>query len=380
MSGSSSRVVAHLFILVMVVVPVHASPILTSFTIDSAVMGDTYRILLALPGDYDHLDPQGYPLVVLLDADWHFDPALSLAPRNAGMMDVVDRLVAEGAMPPVILAGVGYVTAAEIGENRGRDFHARHGDFLIFLRDELLPVLEGAYNTDPDKRILVGHSSAGWFTTFEFLRHPYGVFDRYVALSTNYEHDAPDPLLYAMEQMLADRLAGDMTCAAGLYVGVGELEEERFTGPHATFTGRLEGRGYLGFRFAHEVRPGEDHGSVVLPGFEAGLRWVFAEDAVARAERPLRAAPVIGAIHPNPFNPRTTITYAVPREGRVHLQVFDARGGLVRVLADQRRAAGTYTAIWDGRDRKGDRMPGGVYLIRLVTPVGVVNGKLTLLQ
>ena len=39
-------------------------------------------------------------------------------------------------------------------------------------------------------------------------------------------------------------------------------------------------------------------------------------------------------VHPNPFNPATTITYAVPQAGAVTVSVYDVTGRLVDTLVD----------------------------------------------
>jgi hypothetical protein len=68
---------------------------------------------------------------------------------------------------------------------------------------------------------------------------------------------------------------------------------------------------------------------------------------------------------PNPFNPRTTITYDLPEAGGVRLAVFDLAGRLVRMLVDEGRSQGTYEAVWDGRDAAGREVGSGTYLARL---------------
>jgi subtilisin-like proprotein convertase family protein len=59
------------------------------------------------------------------------------------------------------------------------------------------------------------------------------------------------------------------------------------------------------------------------------------------------------------------IAFAIPREDRVSLGVFDVSGRLVRSLVDMRLPAGFHTARWDGRNAKGDDVAAGVYLYRL---------------
>lgn len=68
---------------------------------------------------------------------------------------------------------------------------------------------------------------------------------------------------------------------------------------------------------------------------------------------------------PNPFNPQTTIVFAVDRPSGVRLGVYDLQGRLVRTLADRVYAAGEHRVVWDGRDESGSEMPSGLYLYRL---------------
>jgi hypothetical protein len=69
---------------------------------------------------------------------------------------------------------------------------------------------------------------------------------------------------------------------------------------------------------------------------------------------------------PNPFNPSTTISFDVPASGGdVRLELYDARGRLVRTLVSGRRDPGRQEAVWNGRDAAGRRVPSGVYFARL---------------
>ncbi len=78
------------------------------------------------------------------------------------------------------------------------------------------------------------------------------------------------------------------------------------------------------------------------------------------------AATSLGANYPNPFNPSTTIACDLAAPSRVSLQVFDASGRLVRVLAaGQDLPAGHHELTWNGRDDAGRAVAGGVYFYRL---------------
>ena len=67
-------------------------------------------------------------------------------------------------------------------------------------------------------------------------------------------------------------------------------------------------------------------------------------------------------IRPNPFNPRTTVTFDLARAGHATLAVYDLRGALVRRLVDAELPAGRHEAVWDGCDATGQGVASGVYL------------------
>ncbi len=69
---------------------------------------------------------------------------------------------------------------------------------------------------------------------------------------------------------------------------------------------------------------------------------------------------------PNPFNPVTTIRYAVAKPGNVAVHIYNVQGELVQTIARGFRASGWYEATWDGSTRRG-RAPSGVYFAKAVT-------------
>jgi len=90
-------------------------------------------------------------------------------------------------------------------------------------------------------------------------------------------------------------------------------------------------------------------------------------------------APSLG-VYPNPFNPSTTIAYAVPARGRVDLRIYNVRGELVRVLVDGEQEMGTYEAEWNGDDQAGRRVPSGIYFSEVRTTSGTLVEKLALIK
>jgi hypothetical protein len=89
-----------------------------------------------------------------------------------------------------------------------------------------------------------------------------------------------------------------------------------------------------------------------------------ATDVVGGAPPTLVAAGLT-SIHPNPFNPHTTIAFEVAHEGHVRLGVYNVRGELVRMLVNEERPAGRHESVWDGRDDLGASVASGVYVAKL---------------
>jgi len=68
---------------------------------------------------------------------------------------------------------------------------------------------------------------------------------------------------------------------------------------------------------------------------------------------------------PNPFNPSTTIKFALPVSGHVDLVVYDVAGRLVRTLVNGDMEATDHSVIWNGRDNDNRQVASGVYYYRL---------------
>ncbi len=103
-------------------------------------------------------------------------------------------------------------------------------------------------------------------------------------------------------------------------------------------------------------------------------------DVVSGVDDALPTAVVLGQNHPNPFNPRTTIRFALPRAQDVTLRIFDVQGKLVRTLVAGPQAAGAHEAVWEGRDDRGGQVPSGTYLYRLRSEDGEETRKMLLLK
>ncbi|HET9253211.1 MAG TPA: FG-GAP-like repeat-containing protein [Candidatus Eisenbacteria bacterium] len=83
---------------------------------------------------------------------------------------------------------------------------------------------------------------------------------------------------------------------------------------------------------------------------------------------------------PNPFNPETTIRFAVPEPGQVQLSIYDIHGRLVSKLVDGPLPAGEHAIRWDGRSATGESAASGVYYYRLRTARENESRKMVLVK
>ncbi len=72
-------------------------------------------------------------------------------------------------------------------------------------------------------------------------------------------------------------------------------------------------------------------------------------------------------MRPNPFTTETTVHFRLAQAGRIQLGVYDVGGRLLKTLVDGQYPAREYNLSWDGRDERGQQVPGGVYFMQLET-------------
>lgn len=83
---------------------------------------------------------------------------------------------------------------------------------------------------------------------------------------------------------------------------------------------------------------------------------------------------------PNPFNPTTTISYAVEGVEAVSLKIYNTLGQEIRTLVNERSQSGTHSVTWDGRDNTGRNVSSGIYVYRLIAGQQSTSRKMLLLK
>jgi len=234
--------------------------------LDSKILGEKRTILVSTPSQ---MKP-GLPLLVVLDGEWTFTK----------IAVIVDHLVGNGRLPPMVVAGV-------VNTDRGRDlmptfegaeFTAGPSDkFLSFLADELIPKLTSEYPIGK-YRILAGHSNGGMFSLYAFIRRPE-VFQANISLSPSYGLDD------RFVALLGRALAKSSGAPRFVFLGWGGDEEADISVGALRFAKTLEGTPSANVEYHYEVFPGETHGSVGLRAYYRGL------EVLAQADPPVGYGP-----------------------------------------------------------------------------------------
>ena len=66
--------------------------------------------------------------------------------------------------------------------------------------------------------------------------------------------------------------------------------------------------------------------------------------------------------YPNPFNPKTTISFSLPENCKIQIQILDLNGNLVNTLISEKKLKGNHSIIWNA-----DELKNGIYFIKLST-------------
>ncbi|HXJ99908.1 MAG TPA: alpha/beta hydrolase-fold protein [Gelidibacter sp.] len=143
-------------------------------SIQSSKLGESRDIKIQLPRNYNPEDKTQYPLVIVLDGDYLFEPF-------AGN---VDYQAYWGEMPQCVVVGINQSRSREkdLFYDKEIYFPAHEGaSFFEFIGMELIPYIESKYNVSKF-RIVAGHDlSANFINYYLFKDNP--IFRAFILLS-----------------------------------------------------------------------------------------------------------------------------------------------------------------------------------------------------
>ncbi|MFC2158653.1 alpha/beta hydrolase-fold protein [Acidobacteriota bacterium] len=246
-------------------VPAHSMPhFKKGDTQENIVIGKKIRIVsqilkewrpleVYLPDNYERSE-EPYPVMLVLDGDWAFRYCVS----------IVD-MISPNYIPRMIVVGLPNTDRRrDLDPIRGGEQAERDTEkFVKFLNQELFVELAKKYRTR-DYRILVGHSLAGLFTLYTFLKIP-SLFDAFIASSPGLS--LPGCLKY-FGGLLDDLPTGSLSGKYLFYSAGGNEPEELHTGIY-DFNDLLNSRLNPDLKWDFEIFEGEGH--VPIRGFYQGV-------------------------------------------------------------------------------------------------------------
>ncbi len=180
--------------------------------------------------------------------------------------------------------------------------------------------------------------------------------------------DVPVPG-YAVEDIV---LVGDMAYVAGSIAGMHALDISDRRAPRLIATAMTGDE-------ARSVAAGAGRIYVAAHFGQLEIHLPHCDD-VSAVDQGSPALPVEMTAYPNPFNPRTTVRFALEQDCTTDLGVFDLRGRRVATLLNGRQSAGPHAVVWDGKDHQGRGVASGVYLAVLRAGGRLHTTRLALLR
>jgi predicted alpha/beta superfamily hydrolase len=269
----------------MLNLPPASIPATETRVVHSALANDDYLISVALPFHYQERADEVWPAIYVLDSNMHFNMVVDMVRFMSIRVDICNDL------PDALVVGIGYPVTGTLAEMLHHVMHLRMRDFVLgreesgqdfmqehfpiaapipsgnglpfmqFIRQELIPLIETDYRTDPADRTLLGHSLGANFALYTLFNEPR-LFQRCVAASF-------DPVLKD-EQNFAEN---NDSLPVRLHMIWDGPTEEDLAEPRS-LVDRLASRHYAGLYMTHEAIL-STHCAMVPYAYQSGLVQVF---------------------------------------------------------------------------------------------------------
>jgi predicted alpha/beta superfamily hydrolase len=234
--------------------------------IEAAILGRPLSLYVRLPADYQ-AGEDTYPTVYLLDGG-------NLFPMLAAYHHYL-RLGGEN--PPLIMVGISYGSDTfEGGNYRSTDFTAPSSErdfwggapvFQAVFEEDLLPLIEKTYRSDPERRIIFGQSLGGQFVLFSSLTRP-GLFWAHIASNPALHRNLAFFMQWRGEQAMPLE-------SSRLFVASAEFDDPQFREPLMQWIDRWSEAAERPWVLESRILKGQTHMSAAPSAFRQGMAWLF---------------------------------------------------------------------------------------------------------
>lgn len=248
--------------------------------IDSKILNEQRELQIFLPENYQANPNATYPVIYLLDGDYHFHAV-------SGMLDLMANKAQ--LIPDVILVGIAdkgtdkyrqYMTPEALTSPLKAEDKGKANLFLSFINKELKPYINQNYRA-ADNNTLVGHSIGGLFVLNALVEQPDS-FNNYISTS---------PSLWlnnqAFTKTASDKITKNSHKPVSLYLSLGDETRMNQYG-FINILDELQPAN-INWKFTHY--PDENHNSVALISLRNSFKaifkgWFIAEKALRKNHTP----------------------------------------------------------------------------------------------
>ena len=324
--------------------------------INSVHLGYTVQYRVYTPAGYDSLS--NLPVVYVTDGHEYANDQMG------SMLIVLDNLIYDGVIPPVMAVFLDPRNPSNLSQNRRMQELPINPNYLRFVKEELVPRIDSLYRTNPlpSARAILGTSLGGinsaYFgiaapETFGLIAIQSPAFWYRPQILTMYQDSARKPIRISMT-------------VGTFFDGQNEARQMRDI---------LRSKAYQ--LYYREVPQGHSWGQ--WRGLlDEALIYFFG--IKSNAPKPQGTKPTRSKLlgnYPNPFNPTTIITYQLATPSDVQLELFDVLGRKIATLVNTRQASGTHTYTLNALQFS---LSSGVYFYRVRTREFSETQKLLLMK
>ena len=162
---------------------------------ESGKLEGSRQLKIQVPRNYNPEDKKEYPLILVFDGDYLFEPIAGNVDYQAYWEDIPECIV------------VGISQSSSRNEDFFYDdetfFPAHEGaDFFEFVTMELLPYIENNYRVS-DFRIIVGHDLSANFINYFLFKNP-PLFRAFILMSPDFAPEMSERLVQRMSSLLEE--------------------------------------------------------------------------------------------------------------------------------------------------------------------------------
>ena len=159
-------------------------------SVPSSKFDEPRNVKIQLPRNYEANEDKNYPVILVLDGDYLFEPVAGNADYYSYWEDMPQAIIV-GVMQPNRMDDTVYDDSNYFPTDQG-------ADFFEFLGMELLPWLNKQYRLAPFNEV-VGHDATAGFANYYLMKNP-PLFQAYISLSPDLAPQMSDRLTTILTQ------------------------------------------------------------------------------------------------------------------------------------------------------------------------------------